>query len=69
MYSMNTGISEENVVSFCGKIRGGSGKVQGMEEGDGEKRAEGEHGKDKGRNIWRATDDKNGEWEYGLIKS
>ncbi len=50
-----------------GRIRGGgSGEVQGVEEGDGEKRAEGEHGKDKGRGIWRGADDKNGEWEISM---
>ncbi len=30
------------------------------------KRAEGEHGKDKGYDIWRGTDDKNGEWEISM---
>ncbi len=30
---------------------GGSGKIQGVEEGDGEKRAEGEHGKYNGCDI------------------
>ncbi len=33
-----------------------------MKEGDGTKRAECEHGKDKGRDIWRGADDKNGEF-------
>ncbi len=45
---------------------GGSGKVQGVEEGDGEKRAEDEHGKDKNCDIWRGADDKNGEWEISV---
>ncbi len=30
-----------------------------MEEGDGKKRAVGEHEKDKGHDIWRGADDKN----------
>ncbi len=30
---------------------GGSGKVQGVEEGNGEKRDEGEHGKDRDRDL------------------
>ncbi len=37
-----------------------------MEEGDGKKRAEGEHEKDKGHDIWRGADDKNGEWEISV---
>ncbi len=37
-----------------------------MEERDGKKRAESEHGKDKGRDIWRGAVDKNGEWEISV---
>ncbi len=37
-----------------------------MEEGNGKKRAEGKHGKDKGHDIWRGTDGENGEWEISM---
>ncbi len=35
-------------------------EVGGMEK---ENEDEGEHGKDRGRDIWRGADDKNGKWE------
>ncbi len=37
-----------------------------MKEGDGKKRAESEHGKDKGCDIWRGANDKIGEWEISM---
>ncbi len=37
-----------------------------MKEGDEKKRAEGEHGKDESYDIWRETDDENGEWEISV---
>ncbi len=37
-----------------------------MEEGNGKKRVEGDHGKDKGHDICREADDKHGEWEISV---